>query len=203
MHPLLHRPLNHSVLWYKSESFWWFLSVTNIKSLLTLDPLDRENQRFCKGKIFLQIDSSQKSASVNPLFGDCWSLSMFENLADLRDFFHRKIEWKPRHHFLIILYSNEGEFPQSSCSEYKPNTLWQKIRIDHQKIQDEVTCQLIKFSVEKNSDKNLHFDDIFGSSQHEMVVDPSSSFRDVFHLWDSLGGLRRNLSAESLLFILD
>ena len=71
MHPLLHRPLNHSVLWYKSESFWWFLSVTNIKSLLTLDPLDRENQRFCKGKIFLQIDSSQKSASVNPLFGDC------------------------------------------------------------------------------------------------------------------------------------
>ena len=74
---------------------------------------------------------------------------MFENLADLRDFFHRKIEWKPRHHFLIILYSNEGEFPQSSCLEYKPNTLWQKIRIDHQKIQDEVTCQLIKFSVEK------------------------------------------------------
>ena len=68
----------------------------------------------------------------------------------LRDFFHRKIEWKPRHHFLIILYSNGGEFPQSSYLEYKPNTLWQKIRIDHQKIQDEVTCQLIKFSVEKN-----------------------------------------------------
>ena len=41
MHPLLHRPLNHSVLWYKSESFWWFLSVTNIKSLLTLDPLKK------------------------------------------------------------------------------------------------------------------------------------------------------------------
>ena len=85
--------------------------------------------------------------------------------------FSSKIEWKPRHHLKLAyhLYLNEGEFPHVAYkrgSAYTQYTSIKKISnmSNWSSVQNSKwshVCQVIKFSVKKYLDRDLHFPDIF------------------------------------------
>ena len=91
--------------------------------------LDRKSKVLQYSKIFLQIDSSQKSPSVNPLFWDCWSLSMFENQCFCVTFFIGKLSGS--HDIIFLSYyvlkwggissilKHINEFPTHHCTSIK------------------------------------------------------------------------------------